>query len=44
MTVTYVMPGATDTAFFKRAGLTDTAIGQGEKDDLKRLPGPAMTR
>ncbi len=27
------MPGATETEFFKRAGLMDTKIGQKEKDD-----------
>jgi short-subunit dehydrogenase len=27
------MPGATETAFFDRAGMTHTAIGQEEKDD-----------
>jgi short-subunit dehydrogenase len=27
------MPGATETRFFERAHLIDTAIGQAEKDD-----------
>jgi short-subunit dehydrogenase len=27
------MPGATETKFFERAGMTDTKIGQSEKDD-----------
>jgi short-subunit dehydrogenase len=27
------MPGATDTAFFERAGMMDTKVGQEEKDD-----------
>lgn len=33
VTVTYLMPGATDTAFFVRAGLMDTKVGQSPKDD-----------
>jgi len=33
ITVTCLMPGATDTDFFERAGLTDTALGQAKKDD-----------
>jgi short-subunit dehydrogenase len=33
VTVTCLMPGATDTAFFERADMTDTAVGQGSKDD-----------
>jgi short-subunit dehydrogenase len=33
VTVTCLMPGATETAFFERAGLMDTTIGQSEKDD-----------
>ncbi|MBX4909959.1 MULTISPECIES: SDR family NAD(P)-dependent oxidoreductase [Rhizobium] len=33
VTVSCLMPGATETEFFKRAGLTDTAIGQAKKDD-----------
>ena len=33
VTVTCLMPGATDTEFFERAGLMDTKIGQSEKDD-----------
>jgi uncharacterized protein len=32
VTVTCLMPGATDTRFFKRAGLLDIATGQAEKD------------
>jgi uncharacterized protein len=27
------MPGATETSFFARADMLDTAVGQGEKDD-----------
>ncbi|OQP85276.1 oxidoreductase [Rhizobium rhizosphaerae] len=33
VTVSCLMPGPTDTAFFERADLEDTAIGQGKKDD-----------
>jgi uncharacterized protein len=33
VTVTCLMPGATETAFFQRAGLSDTTVGQSEKDD-----------
>ncbi|WKN49680.1 SDR family oxidoreductase [Nocardioides sp. Arc9.136] len=31
--VTSLMPGPTDTEFFRRAGLLDTPLGQGPKDD-----------
>ncbi len=33
VSVTCLMPGATDTRFFERAGMLDTKIGQAEKDD-----------
>ncbi|MFB9175688.1 SDR family NAD(P)-dependent oxidoreductase [Roseibium salinum] len=33
VTVTCLMPGPTDTPFFERAGLEDTKIGAGDKDD-----------
>lgn len=33
VTVTCLMPGATETRFFERAGMTDTKVGQGKKDD-----------
>ena len=33
ITVTSLMPGATETEFFERAGMEDTEIGAGEKDD-----------
>ena len=33
VTVTCLMPGATDTAFFERAGLADTVVGRAAKDD-----------
>jgi short-subunit dehydrogenase len=33
VTVTALLPGPTDTNFFSRAGLEDTKLGMGEKDD-----------
>jgi short-subunit dehydrogenase len=33
VTVTCLMPGATETEFFERAEMMDTAVGQGKKDD-----------
>uniref|UniRef100_E6VKH3 Short-chain dehydrogenase/reductase SDR n=1 Tax=Rhodopseudomonas palustris (strain DX-1) TaxID=652103 RepID=E6VKH3_RHOPX len=33
VTVTCLMPGPTETAFFRRADLLDTAVGTAEKDD-----------
>lgn len=33
VTVTTLMPGATETNFFERAGMQDTKLGQSEKDD-----------
>jgi uncharacterized protein len=33
ITVTCLMPGATETEFFKRAGMLDTSIGTEKKDD-----------
>jgi short-subunit dehydrogenase len=33
VTVTCLMPGATDTEFFERADMLDTKVGQQEKDD-----------
>jgi short-subunit dehydrogenase len=33
VTVTWLMPGATATRFFERAGMLDTKVGQDEKDD-----------
>jgi uncharacterized protein len=33
VTVTALLPGPTDTEFFRRAGLEDTKIGQSKKDD-----------
>src|SRR5215204_4391735 len=33
VTLTCLMPGATETEFFERAGMMDTQIAQSEKDD-----------
>ena len=33
VTITALMPGATETNFFHRAGLDDTKVGQSKKDD-----------
>jgi len=33
VTVTCLMPGATETDFFERAGMLDTKVGQSDKDD-----------
>ena len=33
VTVTCLMPGATETEFFERADMTDTKVGQQKKDD-----------
>jgi len=33
VTVTCLMPGATETEFFERADMLDTKVGQAEKDD-----------
>ena len=37
VTVTCLMPGATETAFFARAGLLDTRVGQSKKDDAAEV-------
>lgn len=37
VTVTVLEPGATETAFFRRADMMDTAIGTAEKDDPKMV-------
>ena len=33
VTVTALMPGPTDTGFFRRADMEDTRVGAGKKDD-----------
>ncbi len=35
VTVTALLPGATDTNFFRRAGMEDTRVGAGEKDSAE---------
>jgi short-subunit dehydrogenase len=37
VTVTALQPGATETHFFERAGMLDTAIGRGEKDSAAEV-------
>jgi len=47
VTVTCLMPGATDTDFFERADMLDTKVGQSEKDDpadVARVGFDAMMR
>ena len=47
MTVTCLMPGATDTDFFERADMLDTKVGQAKKDDpaeVARVGFDAMMR
>jgi short-subunit dehydrogenase len=47
VTVTCLMPGATETDFFERADMLDTRVGQGVKDDpadVARLGFDAMMR
>lgn len=39
ITVTCLMPGATDTEFFDRAGMQDTKVGSGSKDDPAKVAG-----
>ena len=39
MTVTCLMPGATETEFFARADMLDTKVGQGKKDDPADVAG-----
>ncbi|MGE0314724.1 MAG: SDR family NAD(P)-dependent oxidoreductase [Lautropia sp.] len=47
VTVTCLMPGVTDTAFFERAGMLDTKVGKGDKADpakVARLGFDAMMK
>ena len=37
VTVTCLMPGATETEFFERADMLDTKVGQSKKDDPKEV-------
>ncbi len=42
VTVTSLMPGPTDTAFFERADMLDTRIAQGPKDDADDVAADAF--
>jgi short-subunit dehydrogenase len=47
VSVTCLMPGATETKFFERAGMTDTAVGTSKKDnpaDVAKTGFDAMMR
>jgi short-subunit dehydrogenase len=44
VTVTCLMPGATDTEFFERAGMLDTAVGPAKKDSARTSRGSASRR
>jgi uncharacterized protein len=37
VTITSLMPGPTETEFFERAGMLDTKVGQGDKDDPAKV-------
>lgn len=42
VTVTAAMPGPTETRFFERAGMTDTKLGTGPKDDAAEVARQAV--
>jgi short-subunit dehydrogenase len=44
VTVTCLIPGATETDFFDRADMLDTRIGRQQKADPRRSPGRASMR
>ncbi len=44
VTVTCLMPGATETDFFERADMMDTKVGQQKKDDPARSLAKASRR
>jgi uncharacterized protein len=44
VTVTCLMPGATDTDFFERADMEHTKFGQQKKDDPADMARHAMSR
>jgi short-subunit dehydrogenase len=44
VTVTCLMPGATETEFFERADMLDTKVGQGERTIRRMWQRPASTR
>lgn len=37
ITISILMPGATETEFFERAGMEDTKVGAGSKDDAEKV-------
>jgi uncharacterized protein len=43
ITVTCLMPGATETKFFERAGMMDTSVGAGKKDDAADVAKTGFT-
>ncbi|MBA2934357.1 SDR family NAD(P)-dependent oxidoreductase [Sphingomonas sp. CGMCC 1.13654] len=43
VTITNLMPGATDTEFFDRAGMGDTSVGQAKKDDPAKVAKDGWT-
>ena len=44
VTVTCLMPGATETEFFERADMMDTKVGTSKKDDASTRSAPRRTR
>ncbi|MEV7973865.1 SDR family NAD(P)-dependent oxidoreductase [Cellulomonas sp. NPDC089187] len=42
VTVTSLLPGPTGTDFFDRAGMSDTPVGQGSKDDPRSVADQAF--
>jgi short-subunit dehydrogenase len=44
ITVTCLMPGATETEFFRRADMMDTSVGTAKKDDAADVPKRASMR
>jgi short-subunit dehydrogenase len=43
ITITNLMPGATETEFFDRAGMGDTSVGQAKKDDPAKVAKDGWT-
>jgi len=43
VTITNLMPGATDTEFFDRAGMGDTSVGTAKKDDPAKVAKDGWT-
>ena len=44
ITITTLMPGATETDFFDRGGLGDTSVGQAKKDDAAKVAKDGWTQ